>query len=92
VCAAILRTLVKRGLRLEPGLLCVIDGAKGLRTAIRMDRWRTSDQKQRWGASALSLIEPRLRRIKGYGHLPQLRVAWQAKTGKAERVEGTCIA
>jgi hypothetical protein len=37
VCAAILRTLVKRGLRLEPGLLCVIDGAKGLRTAIRMD-------------------------------------------------------
>jgi transposase-like protein len=35
VCAAFLRTLVKRGLRLEPGLLCVIDGAKGLRTAIR---------------------------------------------------------
>jgi hypothetical protein len=34
VCAAILRRLVKRGLRLEPGLLCVIDGAKGLRTAI----------------------------------------------------------
>ena len=35
MCAAFLRTLVKRGLRLEPGLLCVIDGAKGLRTAIR---------------------------------------------------------
>ena len=29
MCAAFLRTLVKRGLRLEPGLLCVIDGAKG---------------------------------------------------------------
>ena len=41
VCAAFLRTLVKRGLRLEPGLFCVIDGAKGLRTAIRMDHWRT---------------------------------------------------
>jgi len=27
---------VKRGLRVEPGLLCVIDGAKGLRTAIQM--------------------------------------------------------
>ena len=35
MCAAFLRTLVRRGLRLEPGLLCVIDGAKGLRTAIR---------------------------------------------------------
>ena len=35
MCAAFLRTLVKRGLRLEPGLLCVIDGAKGLCTAIR---------------------------------------------------------
>ena len=26
---------MKRGLRAEPGLLCVIDGAKGLRTAIQ---------------------------------------------------------
>jgi hypothetical protein len=57
-----------------------------------MDHWHTPDQKQRWGASGLSLIEPRLRRIKGYRHLPQLRAALQAKTGKAERVEGTCIA
>jgi hypothetical protein len=57
-----------------------------------MDHWRTSDQKQRWGASALNLIKPRLWRIKGYRHLPQLRAALQAKTGKAEHVEGTCIA
>ncbi len=35
VCAAFLRTLVERGLRVEPGLLCVIDGAKGLRKAIQ---------------------------------------------------------
>ena len=69
----------------------VIEGDKGLRTVIRMDRWRTSDQKQRWGASALSLIKPRLRRIKGYRHLPHLRAALQAKTGKAERMEGTSI-
>jgi hypothetical protein len=54
--------------------------------------WRTSDQKQRWVASALNLIEPRLRRIKGYRHLPQLRAALQAKSGKAERGEGTRIA
>lgn len=187
VCAAFLRELVARGLRTDPGLLCVIDGAKGLRKAIqtvfgrqavvqrcqwhkrenvvrylpkgqqagwrqrlqqayerptyaearaallplrrelgtinrsaatsldegleetltlhrlglfstlgislkttnclesllsqvgqvtdRVDRWRTSDQKHRWVASALLAIEPRLRRIKGYRHLPQLQEA-----------------
>ena len=37
-----------------------------------VDHWRTSDQKQRWVASALLLIEPRLRRINGYRHLRQL--------------------
>jgi transposase-like protein len=35
VCAAFLRTQVERGLQVEPGLLCVIDGAKGLRKAIQ---------------------------------------------------------
>jgi hypothetical protein len=30
----------------------------------KVDHWRTSDQKQRWVARALSLIKPRLRRIK----------------------------
>ena len=185
VCAAFLRELLERGLRTERGLLCVIDGAKGLRKAIqtvfgpqatvqrcqwhkrenvvrylpkaqqaawrrrlqqayerptypdakaallrlrqalrpvnlsavtsldegfeetltlhrlgvfatlgvslkttncleslnaqlgqltdKVDHWRTSDQKQRWVASALLLIEPRLRRIKGYRHLRQLQ-------------------
>jgi transposase-like protein len=31
VCAAFLRDLVARGLRIDQGRLCVIDGAKGLR-------------------------------------------------------------
>lgn len=187
VCAEFLRSLVRRGLRTDQGLLCVIDGAKGLRKAIqtvwgrqaavqrcqwhkrenvvayvpkgqqatwrrrlqqayerptyaearaalrhlrrelgtlnqsaaasldegleetltlhhlgvfallgrslkttncleslnaqlgqltdKVDRWRTSDQKHRWVASALLAIEPRLRRIKGYRHLPQLQEA-----------------
>ena len=35
VCAAFLRELVERGLRYAHGLLCVIDGAKGLRKAIQ---------------------------------------------------------
>ena len=41
----------------------------------RVCRWRNSDQKQRWVASALLDIEPKLRRIKGYRHLPLLRAA-----------------
>lgn len=38
----------------------------------KVDRWRTSEQKQRWCAAALLLIEPRLRKVKGYRHLPRL--------------------
>lgn len=41
------------------------------------DRWRNSEQKHRWVASALLTIEPRLHRIKGYRHLPPLRAALQ---------------
>lgn len=189
VCAAFLRALTERGLRYEQGLLCVIDGAKGLRKAIhsvfgpqalvqrcqwhkrenivrylpkaqhatwrrrlqqayecptypaaraallklrqelrlvnlsavasldegfeetltlhrlgvfptvglslkttncleslnsQLERltkkigcWRTADQKHRWVASALLAVEPRLRRLKGYRHLPQLQAAIQ---------------
>lgn len=43
----------------------------------KVDRWRTSDQKQRWLASALLDIEPRLRRVRGYRALPKLREALQ---------------
>jgi len=198
VCAAFLRDLVERGLRYEQGLLCVIDGAKGLRKAIqtafgpqaavqrcqwhkrenvleylpksqrvawrrklqaayqkptyaeakaallrrhqelrllnesaatsllegleetltlhrlgvfpqlgislkttncleslnalvgqrtdKVDRWRTSDQKQRWLAAALLDIEPRLRRIKGFRALPLLR---QALLGELQGQAGT---
>lgn len=50
----------------------------GQRTA-KVDRWRTSDQKQRWLAAALLDIEPRLRRIKGFRALPFLRSALQAE-------------
>ena len=49
----------------------------------KVDRWRTSDQKQRWLASALLDIEPRLRRIRGYRALPKLRAALQRVLGKA---------
>ncbi len=204
VCAAFLRELVERGLRTEPGLLVVIDGAKGLRKALqtvfgdsaavqrcqwhkrenvlaylpkrqrasfrrklqaayeqphyleakaallrirqelrlvnesavksldegfeetltlhrlgvfgtlgislkttncleslnallgqrtdKVDRWRTSDQKQRWLAAALLDIEPRLRRIRGFRALPVLRQALQAERGGAMRMAGMHVA
>jgi transposase-like protein len=204
VCAAFLRALVERGLRVDAGLLCILDGAKGLRKAIqtvfgaqalvqrcqwhkrenvvrylptgqqaawrrrfqqayerptyaearaalgrlrqelrdvnvsavtsldegleetltlhrlglfpvlgvslkttncleslnaqlgqltdKVDHWRTSDQKHRWVASALWLIEPRLRRIKGYRHLPLLQAALQTEIGRAQSQEGTRVA
>ncbi len=41
----------------------------------KVDYWKNSSQKHRWIASALLEIESRLRRIKGYRHLPSLRLA-----------------
>jgi transposase-like protein len=55
----------------------------------RVDRWRTSDQKQRWLAAALLDIEPRLRRIKGFRALPLLRVALAREL---QQEEGTVLA
>lgn len=43
----------------------------------KVDRWTTSDQKHRWLATTLLDIEPRLRRLRGYRALPQLRIALQ---------------
>ncbi len=45
----------------------------------KVDSWRNSSQKQRWAAAALLEIEPRLRRVKGYRYLPQLRAALLAR-------------
>jgi putative transposase len=44
----------------------------------KVDRWKNSNQRQRWVAAALLDIEPGLRRIKGFLHLPALRYALQA--------------
>ena len=40
-------------------------------------RWTNSNQRQRWLATALLDIEPRLRRVKGYKSLQKLRRALQ---------------
>lgn len=67
-----------------------INAGLGQRTD-KVDYWKNSDQKQRWVASALLDQERRLRRIRGYRHLPQLKTALKVmidekelqKTGKA---------
>lgn len=41
----------------------------------RVDHWQNSNQKHRWLAAALLDIEPRLRRLAGYRHLPKLHAA-----------------
>jgi transposase-like protein len=41
----------------------------------KVDHWKNSNQRQRWLATALVDIEPRLRRVKGYRHLSKLREA-----------------
>ena len=47
----------------------------------KVDYWRNSDQKQRWGAAALCDLEPRLKRVKGMKYLPELRLAIQRELG-----------
>jgi putative transposase len=48
-------------------------------TTLRVDHWRTSDQKLRWCAAALLAVEPRLRLIKNYRQLPLLERALAGK-------------
>ena len=47
----------------------------------KVDYCRNSNQKQRWFATALLDIEPRLNRIRGYRYLPELRTAIQMELG-----------
>lgn len=43
--------------------------------------WKNSSQKHRWLAASLLDVEPRLRRVRGYRHLPFLREALQKELG-----------
>ncbi|NTW59624.1 MAG: hypothetical protein HGB21_13255 [Nitrospirae bacterium] len=49
----------------------------------KVDRWRNSNQQQRWVATALLDIEPRLNRVSGYRHLPMLRAALEREVRQA---------
>jgi len=50
-----------------------------------VDHYRNSEQKQRWVATALLEIEPRLRRVRGMKHLSTLRAAIQREMGITRR-------
>ena len=43
----------------------------------KVDYWRNSDQKQRWMATTLLDLEPRLRKVRGWRQLVSLREAIQ---------------
>lgn len=60
-----------------------INGAVEQRTG-KIDYWKNSEQKQRWLATALLDIEPRLRRVRGHKHLPALRRALQEHKRRVE--------
>jgi putative transposase len=57
----------------------------------KIDHWVNSSQRHRWLAAALLDIEPRLRRVKGYRHLPKLRDALQRDL-KIKRAAPTKVA
>src|SRR6266853_455587 len=54
------------------------------RTA-KVDHWKNSEQKQRWLATALLDLEPRLRRIRNYHALPLLREAIKRQMQSAKK-------
>ncbi len=49
----------------------------------KVNRWRNSEQKHRWLATAILDIEPRLRTVVGYRQLPRLRAALQSSSNRS---------
>lgn len=55
----------------------------------KVDHWKNSSQRQRWMATSLLEIEPRLRKLMGYRHLPKLRDAIQRELGLGNKPESS---
>jgi transposase-like protein len=53
----------------------------------RVDYWKNSEQRQRWVATALLQIEPKLRAVCGYRHLRELRSAMTLLIKKQKKEE-----
>ena len=48
----------------------------------KVDRWHNSDQILRWTSASLLVIEPRLRKIRGFRYLKILRYKMQEEIRK----------
>lgn len=70
-------------------LLESINAQLGQRTD-KVDYWKNSAQKQRWVATALLDIEPRLRKVKGYRHLPGLKAILKEVTTEKNHGSRSC--
>jgi len=55
----------------------------------KVDHWKNSSQRHRWLATALLDIEPRLRKVVGYRHLPKLREALKRELTLEKKTAGT---
>ena len=55
----------------------------------KVDHWKNSSQRERWLATALIDIEPRLRKVMGYRHLPKLRDALRRELKIQKKASGT---
>ena len=51
----------------------------------RVCYWKNSGQHQRWVGTALLEMEPGLRKVRGYQHLPELRRAMQQLVAKKKK-------
>lgn len=83
-------TLTLHRLAAGPALLRSLATTNGLESIFslveqrtgKVDRWRTSNQKHRWLAAALLDVESRLRRVRGYRALWDLRDVLQRERHK----------
>ena len=55
----------------------------------KVDHWKNSSQRQRWLVTALVDIEPRLRKVMGYRHLPKLREALKRELKLEKKTSNT---
>ncbi len=53
----------------------------------RVSYWKNSDQRQRWVGTALQEIEPKLRIVRGYRHLKELRETMKNLNLKKSTIE-----
>ena len=55
----------------------------------KVDHWKNSSHRHRWLATALVDIEPRLRKVVGYRHLPKLREALRRELNLEKKTSDT---